>query len=614
MADRNHMRDERKRSGSPALAERSVRQKTEHNHRSSSYDTAGRHGKSLDAATDLALDHLLHDKDTHPLYQRNVNQVLDSFCSEAVLQQYMREPLIELMRHIDGKGSGRSRDWDAVRQRLVAGWTDRVIKTVGDSMCAAVDMAGDGVHVMKELDKARVELKVIPVVEVAESEAGEGAPEEQYEEEEEIADEEDENDGAGDEEDSAVDCTPGREDSLDDGCDQDEEDGDDSVGADRRDGAIHWECPGYDVTSAVTPFYRQLAEIPGRFDDDDRYFGFGARAAMALVSMHVLGRGGQLMRDMRDHFPQTRHLFQHHYLLHRVPFGRHYDLQVANVEARGEWDGLDHVAQHQWRRRHALLVAGNHEMLHLQNAVPEHLPESVASTAAQAQTVPLPGVRISHYKAVHLPKTVLLLREPQLQSDAFKGKKSHWLTVQEVRERVHIFSGNRPSSNLEVEAYTQGVWMIKFRHTEDARHASGKTVYIRNTAATLEPFRAKQSQIFLCKSAPRNLDVDRTLEDLLRALPDRKFHVQTRSASADKQHVLLTLDAPADIEAFQLVITLRGGIGWQARFNSLLRDERCVACNCGKLHAVQHCRKIRSVQPTGGRNPRLMIAPPIFVV
>lgn len=190
------------------------------------------HEYALAPATNLALDFLAYDTGAHPLYQRNVDQVLDSFCSEAVLRQAIREPLTSLMTHIDQKEGTDSEDWDAVRRRLLAGWTERIVKTVGESMCRVGNMAVDGTHVVQELDKARVELKVIPFVEVAESDSDddemEAEDEEQLigaedeEEGDDDDDEEDNNDNEDDDDDdeeesgddSAVDCTPGRTDSI----------------------------------------------------------------------------------------------------------------------------------------------------------------------------------------------------------------------------------------------------------------------------------------------------------------------------------------------------------------------------------------------------------------
>ncbi|KAK4541545.1 hypothetical protein LTR36_007842 [Oleoguttula mirabilis] len=599
----------RKRSSSSEVAERRGRQKLEHHGGTRSHESTHHDKDALDPATDLALDHLLFDREAHPLYQRNVDQVLDSFCSEAALQPYLHMPLATFMRHMGERESDTMQKWGAVRQRLLAGWAERVLKTIGDSLCDVMDMAGDGTHVFMELDKARVELKVIPVVEVADSESGESGMEDEWGQMEEV-------DGR----DSAVDCTQDRDERATGSISEEGEDDDLAVpSADWEIGTTQGsrDYLGYNLTAALEQLSGHTTDT-GLFEDDDRYLGFGARAAMAIVGLHRYEQYGQPIADpqnaMLRHFPRARQLYQHHFISRLLPFSMHSALQYANIEAREEWDGLDNAAQQPWILRHELLLAGDQAMLYLETSlsVPH---EAIHPVAAEAQVQSLCGLRIFYHKVVDAPETVLMLQVPHLRKCTSPKGEPRWPRLEEIRECVCGSLLNRDRvADFDIKAFTHRNWVVEFHSADGAQRAAGTVVYIRDTSSVLWPFTPRRSQVFVCKNVPQNLNLDRALIDLLRALPDRRFHLRRSPTYSPRKitYLVLMLEVPADIEKFQLALLTHDNDKdrWVAVFNCWQGGGNCAIC--GGNHSLHQCHVCGPVQPTGDRDPRLMIAPPVI--
>ena len=121
------------RSRSPEYNERRVRQKVEVGDAPA---VSQPRRVVVDSATDLALDHLSIDTPQHPLYARNVDQVLDAFCSATTLQSLVRDPLADLMGLVERKKvvQPQEQGYAALRHRLLMGFVERIITTTAESM------------------------------------------------------------------------------------------------------------------------------------------------------------------------------------------------------------------------------------------------------------------------------------------------------------------------------------------------------------------------------------------------------------------------------------------------------------------------------------------------
>ncbi|KAK3654139.1 hypothetical protein LTR56_004193 [Elasticomyces elasticus] len=155
----------------------------------------------LPSAADLALSHLLHDRDDHPLRSLDLDQLLNSVLPQDELDSLLRDPLARFMAQVDVKKVENVDKLVAVRDQLLTRWTERVLQTVGDSLSNVVDLSVARAPMMLELDGARMEVKLLPVFRLAETEAATSDSDEQLQ----LEGAEDEQDCAREDEDEGVD-------------------------------------------------------------------------------------------------------------------------------------------------------------------------------------------------------------------------------------------------------------------------------------------------------------------------------------------------------------------------------------------------------------------------
>ncbi|KAK5681400.1 hypothetical protein LTS10_005930 [Elasticomyces elasticus] len=134
----------------------------------------------LPPAADLALSHLLHDRDDHPLRSLDLDQLLNSVLSQDELDSLLRDPLARLMAQVDVKKVDNVDKLVAVRDQLLTRWTERVLQTVGDSLSNVVDLSVARAPMTLELDGARMEIKLLPVFRLAETEEATSGSDEQH--------------------------------------------------------------------------------------------------------------------------------------------------------------------------------------------------------------------------------------------------------------------------------------------------------------------------------------------------------------------------------------------------------------------------------------------------
>lgn len=241
-------------------------------------------------------------------------------------------------------------------------------------------------------------------------------------------------------------------------------------------------------------------------------------------------------------------------------------------------------------------------MLDLETALPKHQDDFTRTNPTSAPVSPPRGFHICRYNAVSSPERVLMLKEPKPRG--VSRPPSH-----EVRQSVFLsLRSSGMAANFEVELYHKVTWLVTFRSADEAQRATGRHITLGNKGTILTPFKANRSQVFLCKNTSQQWTLDDTLTHLLRALPDRRFHVK-RSAvqgAQGKRHVVVILSAPSDIEAFQFLPF--GGNKCQVRFNGRLDDQTCVVC--GGRHLLHQCRTLLSVDLSGNRDQRLLSTMP----
>ncbi|KAK4890025.1 hypothetical protein LTR27_011244 [Elasticomyces elasticus] len=130
----------------------------------------------LHSAADLALSHLLHDRDDHPLRSLDLDQLLNSMNWIT----YSAIPLRGSWPQVDIKKVENVGKLVAVRDQLLTRWMERVLQTAGDSLSDVADLSVARAPITLELDGARMEIKLLPVFRLAETEEATSGSDEQH--------------------------------------------------------------------------------------------------------------------------------------------------------------------------------------------------------------------------------------------------------------------------------------------------------------------------------------------------------------------------------------------------------------------------------------------------
>lgn len=181
------------------------------------------------AALDLALAHLLHDSADHPLYQRNLDQVLDGYCRDQDLKTAIDASMENIVDHVRRQASSDSQRRSDVEIRLRDLWLRRVLEWVGATLSETAGFSsGAPLNMSVDIPQGCVQLKVVPVVEVLEDEDDQGEKRvDSGVEVEDESDDEDEIEEGESGEDQNEDEEPAAEDEDEDADAHEDEDDDD---------------------------------------------------------------------------------------------------------------------------------------------------------------------------------------------------------------------------------------------------------------------------------------------------------------------------------------------------------------------------------------------------
>lgn len=128
---------------------------------------------SLEGSTELAFQHLLVDDPSHPLYQRNADQVVQHAVTNDELKDAITNPFLRTLDQATSKNDKLStKKIQEVQQTLAIAFTERVLAQVGVCLDRSFGLGDckEKLSVHHEADGYRIDLSVKPVLHVKEDE------------------------------------------------------------------------------------------------------------------------------------------------------------------------------------------------------------------------------------------------------------------------------------------------------------------------------------------------------------------------------------------------------------------------------------------------------------
>ncbi|KAK5731746.1 hypothetical protein LTR17_011096 [Elasticomyces elasticus] len=542
----------RKRSAALLEPERRKRQKTVH-------PTSA----TLSAA-DLALDHLLHDSEDSPLHEKDVNQLLDSVCSQEALSGLLQEPLAQLMRQVDTTVVASSEKLAAVRDELLAGWTSRVMQAAGNSLSNVIDLSKARGPMAFELNGAKMELRFVPVLEIEDTDAAISAA--------------DERENTAGIEDLSI---QGRGEDSDESS---ETETDSTVSTETRKKQRERNTGGsmgifYNKPSRVQPRHIPLLER-----------GYTMRELYGSPSI-TSSREREREPPKRVEMSGTKDRM--------AVIEEHESDEDEDEDEEDEHTGPGTQGQGAVRES----TVGNEPMSPDASGVEsdDGRPANAGHSVVPQQS----GLSIWRSQFVTSPEKCLVLARKNIVSS--HGPRR--MTCNEIAAALSASDSAAPAPSIK-PAGANG-WHLVYKTVEAATGALARPLRLRGKTAKLSPFKVELTQTFMSTKSPATLDIDYAVNQLHEAFPSARFYVgrcqNNNNGIAD--NLVVVFDQANNMTTFQISLRLLNGQTSVALFKARSNGVQCFACT--RYHPLAECESLSAVQTLRSHKKLLAIPPTI---